>query len=753
MHGIIRRSLTGRRIVPTPLSDSLPSGPVLTPPANAFRLPHLRWLICGVLFFGSVVNYIDRGTISILSHHVQKIFSMSQSDYGWIIFSFQLSYAIMMLAFGWIIDRLGTRTGFALAMAWWSLAAMGQALARGVASFAVACGLLGMGEAGNFPGSIKAVAEWFPKRERALATGIFNSGTAVGAVISYPLVGWLFLRWGWQMAFVGTGALGLICVAVWLLFYRLPGQHPWITPGELQHIETEHGDDQDVRGARLAWGKIFGYRQAWSFLLAKFMTDPVWWFYIFWLPKYLIEARHFSIENLRLFGFIPFLAAVPGSVAGGWLSGYLLRRGRSVNFARKTALLACALCMPLGILAVFSASPWMALGLHLNRNRLPPGLVRQCLYPRLRYVSEEGRGLGGGNRGSRGRFRRSDPGVGGRPYSATPLVSPAVYHCRNHASPGHGGCPTADPENRENSHCSKGIIASQTLRGVFLMPKDSEINRRDFIKTTARTGAGLAALGGISFFTKPERIFGANDRVRVAVVGLHGQGWAHVEEYSKMPDVEIAAVCDVDENVMNGRAGRDGKDGDQETRHLHRPAQASGRQVDRRHLHRHAQPLALAASHLGLPGRQGCLRAKSPCATTRGRASQLVRAVEKYNRIVQHGTNSRSGQAIIEGVQKMRDGLIGDVYLSRGLCYKWRNTIGHAPEEPVPAGVHYDLWTGPAPLKPFTKNRFHYNWHWVWDTGNGDFGNQGIHELDVARWGLGVKYPEPHRGHRRPRDV
>jgi ACS family hexuronate transporter-like MFS transporter len=292
---------------------------------------------------------------------VQKIFNMSQSDYGWIIFSFQISYGVMMLGFGRIIDRLGTRMGFALAMAWWSLAAMGQALARGVTSFAMACGLLGMGEAGNFPGSIKAVAEWFPKRERALATGLFNSGTAVGAVLSYPLVGWLFLRWGWQVAFVGTGALGLVCVAVWLLLYRSPRQHPWITPSELQHIETEHGDDKEVLGARLAWGKIFGYRQAWSFTLAKFMTDPVWWFYIFWLPKYLIEARHFSVENLRFFGFIPFLAAVPGGIAGGWLSGHLLRRGRSVNFARKTAMLACALGMPLGILAVISASPWRAL--------------------------------------------------------------------------------------------------------------------------------------------------------------------------------------------------------------------------------------------------------------------------------------------------------------------------------------------------------------------------------------------------------
>ncbi len=347
--------------MPTPLPDLKPSGSTPPPLSNSFRIPHLRWLICGVLFFGAVINYVDRGTISILSHHVQKIFSMSESDYGWIIFSFQFSYAIMLLGIGRIIDRLGTRMGFALAMIWWSFAAMGQALARGVGSFAVACGFLGMGEAGSFPGSIKAVAEWFPKRERALATGIFNSGTAVGAVISYPLVGWLFLRFGWKMAFVGTGALGLVCVATWLLIYRLPRKHPWITPDELHHIETEPGEDQEALGAPMAWGKIFRYRQAWTFIMAKFMTDPVWWFYIFWLPKYLIEARHFSVEHLRLFGFIPFLAAVPGGVTGGWLSGYLLRRGRSVNFARKTALLACALCMPLGILAVFAGSPWMAL--------------------------------------------------------------------------------------------------------------------------------------------------------------------------------------------------------------------------------------------------------------------------------------------------------------------------------------------------------------------------------------------------------
>jgi ACS family hexuronate transporter-like MFS transporter len=347
--------------VPTPIPAPPLTASTVKQQPTAFRIPQLRWVICGVLFFGSMINYIDRGTISILSHHVQALFRMSETDYGWIIFSFQSAYAVMMLGFGRIVDRVGTRAGFALAMTWWSIAAMGQALASGVVSFAVACGLLGMGEAGNFPASIKAVAEWFPKRERALATGIFNSGTAVGAVVSYPLVGWLLLRWGWKVAFVGTGALGLVCVGLWLFLYRSPRRHPWITERELRQIETEPGDERDLPGPRMAWLKILGYRQAWSFALAKFMTDPVWWFYIFWLPKYLIEARHFSIANLRLFGFIPFLAAVPGSIAGGWLSGFLLRRGRSLNYSRKIALLTCALCMPAGILAALSGSPWMAL--------------------------------------------------------------------------------------------------------------------------------------------------------------------------------------------------------------------------------------------------------------------------------------------------------------------------------------------------------------------------------------------------------
>lgn len=350
--------------MPIPSSDPDPVAGHSARPASAgtVQIPNLRWFICGLLFCGTLINYIDRGTIAILAHHLQGLFRWTESDYGWIVFAFQLAYAIMMLAFGGIIDRIGTRVGYALAMTWWSLAAMGHALARGVMSFAAARFLLGAGEAGNFPASIKAVAEWFPKRERALATGIFNSATAVGTVVAYPIVGWLFLKWGWQAAFIGTGALGLVCLAAWLVLYHSPRQHAWLTQTELAHIEAQQADEEeDVPGESLPWRTILRNRQAWGFTIAKGMTDPIWWFYIFWLPKYLIEARHFSMAALSLFGIIPWIAAVPGSIGGGWLSGFLLKRGGSVTFARKTALLTCALLMPAGILAVFAHSPWWAL--------------------------------------------------------------------------------------------------------------------------------------------------------------------------------------------------------------------------------------------------------------------------------------------------------------------------------------------------------------------------------------------------------
>ena len=326
-------------------------------------IPHLRWYICALLFFASTVNYIDRQTVAVLKPHLQDQLHWSESDYGWIVFAFQVAYALMMMVAGHVIDRLGTRLGYAIAITWWSIAAMAHALARGALSFGVARFFLGAGEAGNFPAAIKTVAEWFPAKERALATGLLNAGTNVGAVVAPPLVVWLTLKWGWQEAFLFTGGLGFIWLVFWLLAYRLPEQHSRISEKELQLIRGGESEDSDQSAPKIPWRKILGYRQAWGFILAKFMTDPIWWFYIFWLPSYLKQGRGFSLKEIGYFAWIPFLAADAGSVLGGWLSGFLIKRGWSVNGARKTTMLICAFCMPAGIVAVFAPNAWMALAL------------------------------------------------------------------------------------------------------------------------------------------------------------------------------------------------------------------------------------------------------------------------------------------------------------------------------------------------------------------------------------------------------
>lgn len=272
------------------------------------------------------------------------------------------------------------------------------------------------------------------------------------------------------------------------------------------------------------------------------------------------------------------------------------------------------------------------------------------------------------------------------------------------------------------------------------MANKTEISRRDFLKKSAKTSAAFAAVGAISFLPRPERVLGASDRVRVAVVGLHGQGFSHVEQYAQLRNAEVAALCDVDESVLNKSLA------EMEKRGMAKPKTF----IDYRKL---LEDKSIDAVSIATPNHWHALQAiwacqagkdvyvEKPCTHNWWEGRQLVRAANQYNRIVQHGTNSRSAEAVIEGIRKIREDLIGEVYLARGLCFKWRNTIGRAPVERVPAGVHYDLWTGPAPMKPFTRNRFHYNWHWIWDTGDGDLGNQGIHEVDVARWGLGVKFP------------
>ena len=271
------------------------------------------------------------------------------------------------------------------------------------------------------------------------------------------------------------------------------------------------------------------------------------------------------------------------------------------------------------------------------------------------------------------------------------------------------------------------------------MSNDTPLSRRSFLQGSAAGAAGLAA-SGVAFLTRPERVWGANDRVRVAICGVHGRGMDHVENYSKLKNVQIAAVCDIDENVMADRVARMEKMG------IPKPATF----VDIRKL---LEDKSIDAISIATPnhwhtlmGIWACQAGKDvyvekPCSHNLWEGKQFVAAARRYDRIVQHGTQIRSATAIREGIQKLHEGMIGEIYMARGLCYKWRNTIGHAQVEPVPAGVNYDLWTGPAPMHEFTHNRFHYNWHWFWYYGNGDMGNQGTHQMDVARWGLGVGLP------------
>lgn len=339
------------------------STPTPINPSTRFKIPYLRWYICGLLFFASTINYIDRQTISVLKPHLQSLMHWSESDYGWIVFAFQLAYAIMMVISGRVIDWLGTRIGFALAMVWWSLAAMAHALCRNASEFQVARFFLGAGEAANFPASIKSVAEWFPKRERALATGIFNSGTNIGAVVGTALTAWLTLRWSWGAAFIFTGTLGFFWLVPWLLFYRAPAKHSWLGRAELEYISEREAKAAEENEPRIAWQKIFRYREAWGFILAKFMTDPIWWFYIFWLPSYLEQSRGFSLTQIGIFAGIPPFVASLGSMAGGWLSGFWMKRGWTLNRARKSAMLVMAFLMPAGIAAVLTPKAWVALAL------------------------------------------------------------------------------------------------------------------------------------------------------------------------------------------------------------------------------------------------------------------------------------------------------------------------------------------------------------------------------------------------------
>jgi MFS transporter, ACS family, aldohexuronate transporter len=356
-----------------------------------FKVRGLRWWIIGLVFLATVINYIDRQTIAILSTVIRADLHLSNEQYALINAWFLLAYTISQGLSGKLYDRIGTRKGFSFSIIVWSASAMLTSFARGLQSLSFFRFLLGAGEAGNWPGAAKVSAEWFPIRERALALAIFNSGATVGAVLSPPLIVWLNYAYGWHATFLITGTLGFIWLVLWLFFYQTPSRHSWLAQEEADYIragqETKGGEfDAPVIRDEIAapsvediaksavpsdleeegpskWSELLRYRQLWAIVLMRFLTDPIWWLFVIWLPEYLQKARGFSLKQVGSFAWLPYLTAGIGSLLGGWASGYLISRGWTVNRARKTVMLVAALLMPAGILAVRAESPIVALAL------------------------------------------------------------------------------------------------------------------------------------------------------------------------------------------------------------------------------------------------------------------------------------------------------------------------------------------------------------------------------------------------------
>ena len=318
-----------------------------------------RWTICALLFFAAVINYIDRQIIGILKPVLQAEFGWNEIDFSNIVFWFQVAYAVGFVSIGRLMDWLGTRKGFTLSVGFWSLAAMAHALAHSVFTFSLARFALGIGEAGNFPAAIKTVAEWFPKKERALATGIFNSGTNIGAIVTPLSVPFIASHFGWRWAFVITGLLGFIWLVFWFLLYSKPEEKANLSPEEFAHINSDPPETE----TKIPWTSLLTFPQTWAFAVGKFLTDPIWWFYLFWIPGFLFEKFKLSLTELGLPLVIIYLSADIGSIGGGWLSSFLIKRGWTINAARKTAMLICALCVVPIIFAAETTNVWIAVAL------------------------------------------------------------------------------------------------------------------------------------------------------------------------------------------------------------------------------------------------------------------------------------------------------------------------------------------------------------------------------------------------------
>lgn len=321
-------------------------------------IPKLRWVLAAMLFLATMINYVDRTALSVVSGDVRREFGLTEQDYSHIVTIFLLAYAIMYAGSGYIVDRLGTKRGFALFISGWSVAQLLHAFAGGKWSLAGCRFLLGLMEPGNWPAAVKAVREWFPPQERAFGVGIFNAGSSIGSALAPPMVAWLTYSYGWRSAFIFTAALGFVWLAVWLVLYAPPRQNRWLRPEEMPEIAEVAPTTEYTRPG---WKKVLRMRECYTLILARFFTDPVIYFVIFWLPEYLRKERGFDLAMVGKYAWVPFIFGDIGYMLGGWLSGRLMQKGWPLGRARKFVMLLGALCMPVAILAPQVPAAWMAI--------------------------------------------------------------------------------------------------------------------------------------------------------------------------------------------------------------------------------------------------------------------------------------------------------------------------------------------------------------------------------------------------------
>jgi ACS family hexuronate transporter-like MFS transporter len=332
---------------------------------SGLRMGRVRWTICAMLFAATSIKYMDRQVIAILKPTLMKPIAehgigMTEAGYGHIGAAFMIAYALGLILAGRFVDKVGTRIGYMVIMAVWSLSAMGHALANSVLEFGIARFSLGLGESGNFPAAIKTVAEWFPQSERSLATGIFNSGTNVGAILAPIIVPWVTLRYGWHAAFLATGGFSTLWIILWFNKYRKPADHPTLTGAELRHIYREAAEQM---GPSTPWLKLLSIRQTWAFSIPKFLTDPIWWFFLFYLPSYFSDKFHLDLSHLGLPLVLVYSASTVGSIGGGWLPALFRRAGFSTTRSRLAAMLCCACAVVPIFLVNYVQSEWVAIAL------------------------------------------------------------------------------------------------------------------------------------------------------------------------------------------------------------------------------------------------------------------------------------------------------------------------------------------------------------------------------------------------------